>query len=341
MADFIQVRGFEEAIRPPVRPKRARVTDRPGRVTRSPADMSPRARLDRIARRVPEVMVKITGRTRDGVHLANHLSYIARNGKLAIEGPDGELLFGREDVRNLARDWMAEVDADPRRRADGSVSLSIVLSMPPGTDPFRTHDASRAFADRTFGATHPYVFAFHTDERHPHVHLTVRTLGHDGRKLNPRKADLERWRQSFAAALRERGVEAEATPRRARGVVKKAEVGALRRMRDRFDKQVGPPSRTDIGAIRDAADRKRDRPWLAKVRDRQTAVRTFFVAQAVALSLSPKAEDLALGKVLEAFIKRMPRVETRGEELARMIQERRDRSDRPPEGPQERPSRDR
>ncbi len=90
MADFVQVRGFEDAVRPPVRQRRARLTDPPGKVVLSQPDMAPRARLDRIARRVPEVMVKITGRTRDGGHLKSHLAYIGRNGKLPLEGTDGE-----------------------------------------------------------------------------------------------------------------------------------------------------------------------------------------------------------------------------------------------------------
>lgn len=339
MADFIQVRGFEEAIRPPVRPKRARITDRPGTKTHSRSDMAPRARLDRIARRVPEVMVKITGRTRDGVHLANHLSYIARNGKVPLEGPDGEQLTGRHEVRDLARAWMAEAEADPRRRVDSAVSVSIVLSMPPGTEPFRMHDASRAFAAQTFGETNPYVFAFHTDERHPHVHLTVRTLGHDGRKLNPRKADLERWRQTFAAALRERGVEAEATPRRARGVVKTAEVGPVRRMRDRFESGEGPPSRTDIGRIREASDPQRAQPWHPAIRSRQAAVRTYFVAQALALERSNDPDDRRLAQALQTFVKEMPSTQTRGEELAKAIKARADRQPDQPRPPSTEPRR--
>ncbi|MFN3353814.1 MAG: relaxase/mobilization nuclease domain-containing protein, partial [Brevundimonas sp.] len=310
MADFIQVRGFEEAIHPPIRPRRARITDPPSAPSRSRPDMAPRVRLERLARRVPEVMVKITGRTRDGGHLTAHLAYISRNSDLALEGPDGERLETREAVKALVADWMAEVEADPRRRKDGSVSLSIVLSMPPGTNPFRMHDASRAFAARTFGETHPYVFAFHTDERHPHVHLTVRTLGHDGRKLNPRKADLDQWRQAFAAALRDRGVEAEATPRRARGVVRKAEDGVVRRIRDRFSQGRGEPAQADIGAVKAALDAARDRPWKVAIRARQAAVRTFFVAQSLGLARSPDAGDRRLAEALKAFVETMPAVET-------------------------------
>lgn len=48
------------------------------------------------------------------------------------------------------------------------------------------------------------------------VHMSICALGHSGERLNSKKADLETWRQVFASELRDRGVEAEATPRRAR-----------------------------------------------------------------------------------------------------------------------------
>ncbi len=217
---------------------------------------------------------------------------------------------------------MAEVEADPRRRKDHTVSLSIVLSMPPGTDPFRMHDASRAFAGRTFGDSHPYVFAFHTDERHPHVHLTVRTLGHDGRKLNPRKADLERWRQAFASALRDRGVEAEATPRRARGIVKKPETGPVQHIRSRFSRHGGPPPKVDVAAVRDALDQVRETPWVEASRARQTSIRRYFVAQALALSRSDRRDDRKLAEDLQTFVKTMPPVRTRADEIVSRVRER-------------------
>lgn len=268
-------------------------------------------------------MVKITGRTRDGGHLRNHLAYIGRNGKLQLEGPDGERIQSRAEVGRLVGDWMAEVEADPRRRKDSGVSLSIVLSMPPGTDPFRMHDASRAFAGQTFGDSHPFVFAFHTDERHPHVHLTVRTLGHDGHKLNPRKADLEQWRQAFAAALRDRGVEAEATPRRTRGIVRMAEHGVVRRIRSRFSHGQGGPASVDVAAVREALDKARKTPWVEAGRARQADVRRYLAAQALALSRSDRREDGELGAALAAFVKDMPLVRTRGEEIAAKIDLRR------------------
>lgn len=319
MSDFIQVRGFEEAVRPPIDPRRARITDRTGRVSVRSGETSPAARLGRIARRVPEVVVKITGRTRDGGHLSSHLLYISRNGALPLEGPDGERLEGRAAVRMLAEDWMAEVAAERGRRRDSSVSLSIVLSMPPGTEAFRTQDASRDFAARIFGETHPYVFACHTDERHPHVHLTVRMLGEDGRRLNPRKADLQQWRETFATALRARGIEAEATPRRARGVVRKAERTPLRKLRDRFEAGGGPPSERDRAAWREAMAESATGPWTEALRQRQAKVRRYYVAQALALRRSPSAADQALAENLEMFVKAMPPVRTRQEALEQAV----------------------
>jgi hypothetical protein len=48
-------------------------------------------------------------------------------------------------------------------------------------------------------------------QANPHVHISVRAESKHGKRLNPRKADLHRWRETFAAKLRKRGIEAEAT----------------------------------------------------------------------------------------------------------------------------------
>jgi hypothetical protein len=63
----------------------------------------------------------------------------------------------------------------------------------------------------------------HTHQANPHVHLAVRAEGKDGQRLNPRKADLRRWREVFAEKLRERGIEAEASPQITRGGSRRTE----------------------------------------------------------------------------------------------------------------------
>ena len=58
----------------------------------------------------------------------------------------------------------------------------------------------------------------HDHQANPHVHISVRAESKHGKRLNPRKTDLHRWRETFAEKLRERGVEAEATRQATRGV---------------------------------------------------------------------------------------------------------------------------
>lgn len=320
MSDFRPPFGFEEALRPPVDVRRARITPAVlGRPGASPGAQS-RARLARVVARAPEVMVKITGRTRDGGHLSRHLDYISRNGKVGLEGLDGERLEGREAVRALAGAWAAELAIEPRRRSDAPVSLSVVLSMPAGTDALRLRDGARAFAAATFGERFPYVFALHTDDRHPHVHLTVRMTGREGERLNPRKADLQAWREGFARALRDRGLAAEATPRRARGVTRKPERIAVRKLRQRFLAGKGPLPNVLASAYRDALVAERGAgSWQAPIRERQRTIRRALVAEALRLARSSGEEDRALGAGLEQFVRDLPRPETRGEALVRAM----------------------
>ena len=78
----------------------------------------------------------------------------------------------------------------------------------------------------------------------PHVHLIVQSLGIDGIRLNPRKADLHRWREGFARALREHGAEAVATSRVDRMQRAHGEKQVRRKMRERgakFTKRLQPP----------------------------------------------------------------------------------------------------
>ena len=102
MSDFRRPLGFEDALRPPIDVRQARITHAVLRPPGRAGDAAAYAQLARIIRRAPEVMVKVTGSTRDGGHLLRHLDYISRNGKLTLEGPEGERLEGREEMKALA-----------------------------------------------------------------------------------------------------------------------------------------------------------------------------------------------------------------------------------------------
>lgn len=179
-----------------------------------------KAAIRAAARKAPEVMVKISGAGKGMRQVRAHLDYISRNGELTLQNESGEVIEGKAAVHDLATEWRYGLYGMPeagRRRE----TLNIVLSMPEGTDREGVRRAAEEFGRREFGENHPYVFVAHEDEPHPHVHLCVKVLGSDGTRLNPRKADLQLWREQFAATLREHGIAACATPRMARGTRRK------------------------------------------------------------------------------------------------------------------------
>ncbi|WP_321968287.1 relaxase/mobilization nuclease domain-containing protein [Burkholderia cepacia] len=182
-----------------------------------------REQLARTLRRTPEVMIKITNKASSAQGIGavrRHLRYISRNGRVELEDQNGDRITGADAVRDLVRTWQLGGWGIPQTSHRREV-FNILLSMPPGTNRQAVRDAARDFAVVEFGDGRAYVFAAHDDEAHPHVHLSVQVRGPDGRRLNPRRQDLRRWRERFAEQLREHGVEANATPRHTRGVTKR------------------------------------------------------------------------------------------------------------------------
>jgi hypothetical protein len=326
VSDLTAVRGFEDLWRPTATPRRR---ERPF-VPTGGGGGDVKARLARVVRRTPEVMVKITGKTKDGGHLQAHLSYISRKGSLTLEGGEGERYQGLKEIGEVGGDWTNE---DVRRREDSSLSVSVMLSMPAGTDPLKLQGAVRQFGKEVFGGSFDYVFALHTDVDHPHVHMSVRSLGEGGKRLNPRKGDLDSWRQTFARALRDRGVEAEATPRRARGIVRKPEKMPIRKLRERsYEKRRGGGSGrpSDAPRVLDAAHQEAEaiaggkisveRPWEPQITERQRSIRATYLEAAKVLARSDSAADRKLAEEVVAFVGSMPTPATRRNDLVRAAQ---------------------
>jgi hypothetical protein len=63
----------------------------------------------------------------------------------------------------------------------------------------------------------------HEHQANPHVHLSVKAESINGKRLNPRKTDLHRWRETFAEKLRGWGIDAEATRQASRGANRRDE----------------------------------------------------------------------------------------------------------------------
>lgn len=178
-----------------------------------------RSRTRDIAKRTPQVMVRISGGGRGMRHVRAHLAYITRNGKLPAIDQDEDRHLGKDELKELGDEFQfggfPVADLSARREA-----LNIILSMPEGTDAEAVRRAVMHFAADEFSG-HQYAMVLHSygsdpdkdPARHPHVHLCVKAMGDDGRRLNPRKQDLQRWRERFAEKLQEHGVDAAASSR--------------------------------------------------------------------------------------------------------------------------------
>ena len=229
----------------------------------------------------PQVMVKVTGGGRGMKAISAHFRYISKNGRLDIEDEHGDVSRGRNAVRDFVEDWRFGgtriEDVSDRRE-----SYNVMLSMPHGTDPLSVQRAAREFA-RVELADHKYVMVLHDHQANPHVHLSVRAESKHGKRLHPRKADLHRWRETFAERLRGWGIDAEATRQATRGV--------SRNYPDLWRKRAAEEGR-------EHKPRPGMKPFMAS---RQSAAQDW-AEIASALRGSTESADLRLARDIERFV---------------------------------------
>lgn len=267
------------------------------------------AKLQRVAKKAPEVVVKVSGSGKKPGQILAHMTYITRNGKVEAENERGEKIEGLAEVKEVFAEWGFDTSkASTRRRAQ---TVNIVLSMPEGTDPEAVRAASREFARDQFGENHQYLMALHTDTKQPHVHLSVKAQGFDMTWLKRSKADLQEWREGFAQKMRDQGIEAEATPRRARGVVRKAAKQQMHHLAKEPKRSMVIKSKVDE-AIRDMGGGlpAAPLPWERAIEARQQQVRSAYAKVEQELreakdEVSKKAADQLAG-----FLKTLPPMET-------------------------------
>jgi len=268
-----------------------------------------RSRIEATVRRAPQVMVKVTGGGRGMAAIRAHFRYITKNGRLDIEDDRGAVEQGKDAVKEIERQWQfggAYVGEEGHRRE----AFNVMLSMPRGTNPLIVQKAAREFAKVEF-ADHRYVMVLHDHQANPHVHLSVKAESKHGQRLNPRKADLHRWRETFAERLREWGIDAEATRQASRGEyrnrdelwrIKAREQGPLRK--ERPQKKGGEaPRLTRQGALdawkqifKALADstRKDDQALAKRIADFVTDMP--MIARTTTIRREPQREPLGRGR---------------------------------------------
>jgi hypothetical protein len=274
-------------------------------------------------------MVKVSGGAKSVKGAIAHLRYIDRDGKFELETDEGSTLKGDGVERALLSDWDLEASEARARgpyrgqggRRHAKLLHNVILSMPHGTPPRKLLAASRAFAREQFGLQHRYALVLHTDQEHPHVHLVVKAVSEEDRRLNIRKATLREWRSRFAQHLRAQGIAANATERAVRGrsqsawkdaIYRASLRGESRHLRDRLARVAeaqrgGGPTTT---------------PGKARLLETRQAVLAGWHAAAEALL---DAGQGALAEKIWGFIGGMQPPLTTDEQLTRSAAERRTR----------------
>ena len=149
------------------------------------------------------------------------------------------------------------------------------------------------------------------------MHLCVRAESRHGRRLHPGKAELQRWRETFAERLRGLGIDAETSRQATRGELRNYE--PLWRLRAAAkDRRVTTPLRpTKSGARAERSRQEAVAAWAQVIR---------------ALASSEQAEDRALAVQADRYVRATPFALNYARRLEqRRHQERKAERDRPKE----------
>ncbi len=268
-----------------------------------------KATIARTVKRTPEVMVKISSSAKNMRKVAQNVDYISRQGTVPLEDESGNVYIGEHAKADALETW-ERIPAEGGKRRE---TFNIIFSMPAGTPREEVTEAVRRFAADKF-KNHQYLFATHNDEDHPHVHVIVKAEPLQGRKqLNPRKVDLQRWREGFAEQLRGQGIEANATPRAARGVTRKPDKQAVIHINERAKSQGTEPAKVTESQKQAALDelqgKLKPEPFKAALLETRKQVNAEYGNVARQL-VNGGTNDKRLALNITQFVQSLPPVET-------------------------------
>ena len=233
----------------------------------------------RAAKGHPEAVLKVMKKyPRSSSGVRNLVDYISRDGALELLDEQGLFVQSEQERADLVDQWSGSFS----KRTNGRCAMHLIISTPEGTKKEDVEEASEEWGRENL-SDYSYAFVTHEEgdkeEPHPHAHFVVaRKAG--GPPLNPRKADLRTWRESWADIGSAHGIPMTATRRHERGVIMKAAKSQdiHIRKRDGYTQQ-------DLSAAQEAIDEarerligqgtntKKDEPWKSVIKDTHQAQR--------------------------------------------------------------------
>jgi hypothetical protein len=179
--------------------------------------------------KLPQAVLKITSYSKSKGGVVDRMMYIARDGDINLETDQGDELRDVGEIMDYADEWSDNFSP----KYDSRKAMNMVLSLPRKTDKKCAMKVARQFMEQQFKDNHSYVMAGHDDTDQYHIHVIVKSQGHDGKQLNISKRDLQEWRINYATKARESGVQVDASPRYARGLGARRLTTAVHVMRER------------------------------------------------------------------------------------------------------------
>lgn len=302
--------------------------------------------LRRTVKHVPEVVINVAGSRLKGDSDAktikgvlHYMLYISRDGRLPVFDQYGDRIEGKDAIRDTHGAW--NLDMQRLRSAKDEPlhpTFNFIFSMPAKTDPDKLLNAVQAFA-REYLEKHEYVMALHTPEtepgrkkdkspEHPHVHLILRAEDENGQRIYIRKSDLRVWREGFAAELRMRGIEANASSRSERGQSLKKKRGAEWHIQKRYEEKLArgeyaDPPRAMTARFNEAAQELQEgctepKPWEIAMAARRRDVMREFTGYAARLR---KEGEIELADQVERHLREMPALDTEHRRIQRALVE--------------------
>ena len=298
---------------------------------REPLTPAQRAYVARTVRRVPEVVVKVSGGARTLAGVERHLKYMEKKGVSGLETDMDTIAGGSGFARELAIDWDLDIESVKHyskkaiRGKPPKLVHNIIFSMPVGTSPKKVLEAVRRLALNEWSFEHRYAMALHTDTPRPHVHVVVKSVSEKGVRLNIKKATLRQWRAQFAQNLRDLGVAANATERAVRGETRAPKRTSIFRA-DRRDDSSRMRKRQDVALhLPRGSEENPDVGHSVMTRTRLYVASGWRV---LAARLRTSGDDM-LARDIDAFVDGMPPVRTETAMLAEHLRSARHREGAP------------
>lgn len=162
-----------------------------------------------------EVVIKITGNSKNFQKWKAHFSYVTRKGELEVVESELYKYQGKEELKQFQEffnDSGENIPNESQTKKERREVLHFVFSM-------KEHEATPS--DKLLNAVlktmkekypnNASYAVFHGDTDNPHIHCDLKISGIDGNRIDVRKKDLEQLRKNFAKNLNDLGIEAYAT----------------------------------------------------------------------------------------------------------------------------------